>query len=93
MKNRVREYRYAMGLTQAQFASKCPISRSYLSQIENGKRNLSAKMMKRIAKLLGQRVEEIFFVYFSGQNTGNYGIQSKQEVMICQNASEGKGTY
>lgn len=67
MKNRVKEFREEMGLTQDQFARGCPMSRSYLSQIENYQRNISVITMKKISNLLGRKVEEVFFVHYSEQ--------------------------
>mgnify|MGYP000870365750 FL=1 len=93
MKNRVREFREEMGLTQEEFARKCPISRSYLSQIENGKRNLSVKKMKRIADLLGIDIKEVFFVHYSEQIHTHPDAENELEVKTYKKAGKSKSNY
>lgn len=40
------------GLTQEDLAGECDMDRSYLSEIENGRKNLSIQVLWRIAKAL-----------------------------------------
>lgn len=47
------------GLTQEQLANKAGISRCYLSDIENGKRQISLAIIERIARELGMSVGEM----------------------------------
>ncbi len=47
------------GLSQAQFADKAGISRRYLSDIENGKRQMSLAILERIVRELGVSVGEL----------------------------------
>ena len=50
---RVREIREKRGMTQDQLAGQAKISKSFLSEIENNKRNVSSQALLRIAKILG----------------------------------------
>lgn len=92
MKNRVKEFREVMGLTQDEFARECPMSRSYLSQIENGRRNISVITMKKIASLLNRKIEEIFFVHYSEQIHSYYGA-SEQEVISFGKVGQAGNIY
>lgn len=59
--NQVSHVRKNLGITQEELAQNVGISRPYLSDIENCKRQLSGTVMLRIARCLGMQVEEIFF--------------------------------
>lgn len=48
----VRYYRKKKKYTQEEFAKKCSISRTYISEVELGKRNISIDNMAIIAKVL-----------------------------------------
>ncbi len=50
---RVRELRKKKGLTQESVARLCGFQRPYLSDVERGRRNISAKNMSRLAATLG----------------------------------------
>lgn len=63
------------GLTQEALAEKVGISRSFYGLIELGSRNPSYGLAKKIAKVLGVKVDRIFFDSESyrlkqGQKTG-----------------------
>ena len=49
---RVRERRLALGLTQQELADRAGLHRSYVGQIELGRRNVTLKSAARIAKAL-----------------------------------------
>ena len=53
----MREIREKRGLTQDQLANQAKISKSFLSEIENNKRNISSQALLRIAKILGASVD------------------------------------
>lgn len=57
--NPVRIYRKHRGFTQAKLSEASGISIPYLSQIEDGKRNASLDVMKRLAAALGVSVDEL----------------------------------
>lgn len=61
MKNKIKEYRIAQGLTQAELAKKSGVGRTVIVQLENGTRNIvTSKTMISIARGLNSTVEEIF---------------------------------
>ena len=60
MKNRVRECRQGLGLTQEQLAEQAGVSRQTIISIEGGRYDPSLPLALRLARLLGQRVEDLF---------------------------------
>ena len=48
------------GYSQERFAFEANIARKYMSDIENGKRNVSLDVIKRIADKFGISVSELF---------------------------------
>jgi DNA-binding XRE family transcriptional regulator len=50
---RIRDKRKSLGLTQDQLCQQVGISKSFLSEVETGKRNLSSAHLLGIAKALG----------------------------------------
>ncbi len=56
---RVRERRTALGLSQEDFAAKCDLDRTYISDIERGKRNVGLRNIDVIAKTLGVSISEL----------------------------------
>lgn len=55
--DRIREIRDTKKLTQDQLAEKAGISKGFLSEIENGKRNVSSEYLLRIANALCASVD------------------------------------
>lgn len=60
MKNRVKEFRKEMKLSQDEFARAIRVSRQTISSIETGKYNPSLELAFEIADFFGKTVEEIF---------------------------------
>ncbi|HRW24465.1 MAG TPA: helix-turn-helix transcriptional regulator [Spirochaetia bacterium] len=60
MKNRVRECRQGLGLTQEQLAEQAGVSRQTIISIEGGRYDPSLPLALRLARLLGQRIEDMF---------------------------------
>lgn len=60
--NLIRKTRREQGLTQAELARRAGITRPYLSDIENDKRQVRGELMIRIAMILGVKVEDIFLI-------------------------------
>ncbi|WP_029422147.1 helix-turn-helix transcriptional regulator [Alicyclobacillus macrosporangiidus] len=60
MASLVRQARIAAGLTIEQAAKRLGIPGGYLSEIETGKRQVSAARAEQIANLYGVKREEIF---------------------------------
>ncbi|MGG0511542.1 helix-turn-helix domain-containing protein [Bacillus pseudomycoides] len=58
--NGPKEIRMKLGVSIEEAARKLGISGGYLSQIENGQRQISADRADQIAKLYGKKKEEIF---------------------------------
>ncbi|MDK7927078.1 MAG: helix-turn-helix transcriptional regulator [Staphylococcus simulans] len=56
----IKQIRKQRNLTQKQLADQIKISRSYLSDIENGNKNPSAKTVKKLADSLGLSVTDLF---------------------------------
>lgn len=54
---RIREIREKKGLTQDQLAKKAEISKGFLSDVENDKRNIGSQGLLRIANELGASVD------------------------------------
>lgn len=59
MKTRIRELRQARGLTLEQLASMAGCSKSYMSELETGKKNISGRLLSSFAKQLGVSVYEL----------------------------------
>lgn len=60
MKNKIREYRFQLGLSQQELANACGVSRETISRIEANHTNPSLLLAFHIAKQLGTTVESIF---------------------------------
>ncbi|MFZ4414731.1 MAG: helix-turn-helix domain-containing protein [Bacteroidales bacterium] len=58
--NRIRELRKIKGLSQETLAGLAEIDRTYMTSVENGKRNISIVNIERIASALGVSVKEFF---------------------------------
>lgn len=50
------------GLSQEIFAYDAGIDRRYMSDIENGKRNISLDIIERISQKLGLKISELFVI-------------------------------
>ncbi len=53
----IRKIREARGLTQDQLAVQAKISKSFLSEVENDRRNISSENLLRIANVLGASMD------------------------------------
>ena len=61
MKNRVRALRAERGWTQAELAEHLGVSRQTVNAIETGKYDPSLPIAFRIARVLEEPIEELFF--------------------------------
>jgi len=59
----VRKLRNKKKLSQEELAFNAEIDRSYLSEIENGHKNLSVEMLDQIAGALDVKISELFRGY------------------------------
>lgn len=62
MYNKIAYYRESLELSQEELAKKVGISRGFLSDVENMKKQPSVFIALKIAKGLGEGVESIFFL-------------------------------
>lgn len=61
MNTRIKEIRERKGIGQIKLAEKSGVSRTVISQLENGKRDIvTSDTMKKIAEALGEPIGEIF---------------------------------
>jgi putative transcriptional regulator len=58
--NFVTKWRLAKGVTKAHLARRVGVDRSYVTKLEQGKMQPSGEMMFRIARYLGQPLEDVF---------------------------------
>ncbi len=56
---RVREVRHERGWTQEQLAFEAGVKRAYLSEVENGQRNVSLDVVEKLAKALSVGPESL----------------------------------
>lgn len=60
---KIKEYRVEKGYSIQELADKVGISRTYMSQIENGKvENIGTKLLVAIARCLDKKVDDILFL-------------------------------
>lgn len=59
MGDRIREWRLARGLTQADLGSKCELHRTFIGSVERGERNISILNLRLIARRLRVSVAEL----------------------------------
>lgn len=57
---RIKELRAELGMSQEAFAYSIEMSRTYLAEVETGKRNVSIENIDRIARGLGVSLKEFF---------------------------------
>ena len=66
MNTRIKEIREKKGIGQVELAEKSKVSRTVISQLENGKRDIiTSDTMKNIADALGEPVGNIFLFFKS----------------------------
>lgn len=70
MKNRLRVLRAEREWSQAALGAQLDVSRQAVNAIETGKYDPSLPLAFKIARLFGQRIEEIFDDGFGSENDG-----------------------
>lgn len=55
--DRIRKVREKKGMTQEKLAEACEISKGFLSDVENNKRNMGSQKLLKIANVLGASLE------------------------------------
>lgn len=56
----VRKLRIKQNISQEDFADKCGLHRTYISDVELGKRNVSLENIERISNALGMSLSDFF---------------------------------
>lgn len=62
LRNRLKEVRAKLGLTQAELADRIAVSRKTINTVENGVFVPSTTLALRLAKALSMKVEELFYL-------------------------------
>ena len=60
MNNRLRELREVRGWSQGELAERLDVSRQTINALETGKYDPSLPLAFRLARLFGERIEQIF---------------------------------
>lgn len=60
VRNRIRDLRLARGVTQAELANRCEVTRQTIIALEAGKYSPSLELAFRLARALGRDLEEVF---------------------------------
>jgi transcriptional regulator with XRE-family HTH domain len=66
----IRRLRAAKKLSQEELAFRAGIDRSYLSEVENGQKNLSVRVLDQIAAALDVDMRDLLEGYKRGASTG-----------------------
>ena len=62
LKNRVRELRTALNLRQADLALRVDVTRQTILAIEKNRLNPSIRLSLKIARILGESVDQVFYL-------------------------------
>lgn len=63
MKNKLKEYREKLGISQEELAEKSGVSRTTISDLENNKKEVTTNItLEKLAEALGKKVSTIFFI-------------------------------
>lgn len=62
LKNRVRELRTALNLRQADLALQVDVTRQTILAIEKNRLNPSIRLSLKIARILGESVDQVFYL-------------------------------
>ncbi len=57
---RIKELRLNKNLSQEKFAELCELDRTYITSLENGKRNISIVNLEKICNALGISLKDFF---------------------------------
>ncbi|MFD2863680.1 helix-turn-helix domain-containing protein [Mucilaginibacter antarcticus] len=57
---RIRELRNQIGISQEALANKAEIDRTYVTDVENGRRNISIENLEKLVEALGVHFKDFF---------------------------------
>lgn len=57
---RIKELRNELGLSQEALANKAGVDRTYVTDVENGRRNISVELLEKLIKALEVSFQEFF---------------------------------
>ena len=60
MGQRIKELRKTISLSQESLANKADVDRTYVTDVENGRRNVSVEILERLISALDVTVSEFF---------------------------------
>lgn len=83
--NRIRQYRKAAGLSQAQLGEKIGIHQTHVGNIENGDRPLTLDYARRIAKVFGITVADLLE---DEDNPDRLSAEERQLIALHRSANE-----
>jgi len=58
--HRIKELRKKLGYSQERLANEAEVDRTYVTDVENGRRNISIELLEKICTGLGVSVKEFF---------------------------------
>ena len=58
--NRIKNLRKSLNISQEEFAFRCGMDRTYITSLENGKRNISIVNLDKITKVFNISLSEFF---------------------------------
>ena len=57
---RIKELRTKLGISQQELSYRCDLDRTYITSVENGKRNISIVNLEKIAHALNLTIKDFF---------------------------------
>lgn len=78
---RIRDFRVRKGLTQAQFAEALDVSTNFISEIENGKKNISLETLKRVCTEYHLSAD---YILFNKDNFSDYMLIERLSTLTVQ---------
>jgi transcriptional regulator with XRE-family HTH domain len=57
---RIKELRNELGISQEALANKAGVDRTYVTDVENGRRNVSVELLEKLIKALEVSIQEFF---------------------------------
>lgn len=78
---RIREILIEKGMTNADLQKKLGVSKQYISNIINGRQNVSVPKLQEIANALGVNISELFVESFSEKLVGDEQLKEKDDFI------------